>query len=272
MKNNIFIKPVMVFLIPILLIGSRAIAQSPNIEQIVKNVNTRNEGEHLIQNFDMTLINKRGKTQTRNTVLYRKDYSDQRKSITVFTSPSIVKGTGFMSYDYHVSTKDDDQWLYLPALKKTKRISASNRGDYFLGTDFTYEDIKLGSKISESDYNYKSIKTETINGHKCYLIEGIPINDKVRKELGYSKVQYWVDAKIWMVRQAKYWDEAANLLKTTIIGKTEQIDGIWSIKDIKAINHKTGHKTEIVFSNIDYKTLVNDNLFTEASLMRGVIN
>ncbi|MBK8956806.1 MAG: outer membrane lipoprotein-sorting protein [Saprospiraceae bacterium] len=245
-------------------------AQSlPAANEIVKSVNSRNEGEHVIQNFNMMLTNKNGQTQSRETVIYRKDYKDQRKTMIVFKNPSNVKGTGFMSFDYNDKTKEDDQWLYLPALKKTRRISASNRGDYFLGTDFTYEDIKLGSKLSTTNYSYKTVKEETIDGHKCYLLEGTPLNEKVKKELGYGKVHYWVDAQIWFVRKTMYWDVAGNLLKTTNAQTIEKIEGIWSIKKLEAENHKTSHKTLITFSAIDYKTQIEDDLFTEESLMRG---
>ena len=244
-------------------------APLPTGQQILKNVNSRNEGQHVIQNFDLLLTNKKGKTQTRKTVIYRKDYEDQRKSMFVFQSPSNVKGTGFMSFDYNSATKDDDQWLYLPALKKTRRISAASRGDYFLGTDLTYEDIKLGSKMSATDYTVKTLKEVVLDGHKCYLVQSLPKSDKIKKELGYSKVLTWVDATLWMVRKSKHWDEAGNLLKTIHIKSIEKVAGIWTIKKIEAVNIKTGHKTSITISKVDYKSAVSDDIFTEESLMRG---
>jgi outer membrane lipoprotein-sorting protein len=242
----------------------------PSANVLLENVNSRDEGKHVIQNFDMVLTNKGGKTQTRQTKIYRLDYADQRKSIVLFTNPSNVKGTAFMSYDYNDLKKDDDQWLYLPALKKTRRISASNRGDYFLGTDFTYEDIKLGSKMSKSDYRYNTITEEPVDGDRCYLVEGTPVNDQIAKELGYRKVHYWIDAGSWMIRRIQFWDVAGNLLKTSQISKVEKVDGIWTVLKLEAENHKTGHKTSIAFSSVDYKTNINGDLFSEESLMRGV--
>ena len=110
--------------------------------------------------------------------------------------------------------KDNDQWLYLPALRKTRRISAAHRGDYFLGTDMTYEDINPGNKLSVEDYDYKYLKSEMVDGHQSYVIEGIPVDDKTAKELGYSKAQAWVDIENAMIRKAEYWDIAGNHLKT----------------------------------------------------------
>jgi outer membrane lipoprotein-sorting protein len=254
-----------------ILIPSISIAQSlPTGEEIKKKVNERNEGAHQIQDLKMTLINKRGKKQIRDTKSYRKDYSGERKTILVFANPSNIKGTAFMSYDYDDTSKEDDQWLYLPALRKTRRISAANRGDYFLGTDFTYEDIKLGTKMSKADYKYKTIKKETIDGHACILVEGTPKTDKIARELGYSKIHQWVDTNIWMIRQSKFWDIAGNDLKSTYVKDIIEIQGIWTFQALEATNHKNNHKTTITFGNSDYKTPIDDELFSEESLVRGV--
>src|SRR5688500_10008912 len=127
-------------------------------DEIMQKVNARDEGKQVVQNFSMELVDKNNKRQSRDTKTYRKDYKDQRKSIIIYDNPSNVKGTAFMSFDFQATGKEDDQWLYLPALRKTRRISASNRGDYFLGTDFTYEDIKLGTKVSMADYKRRTLK------------------------------------------------------------------------------------------------------------------
>jgi outer membrane lipoprotein-sorting protein len=258
--------PVMAILAPLFCISQSL----PSGDEIAEKINARDEGKQMVQDFSMELIDKAGKTQSRDTKIFRKDYKDQRKSIVIYSNPSTVKGTGFMSFDYSATNKDDDQWLYLPALRKTRRISASNRGDYFLGTDFTYEDIKLGSKVSISDYKRKTLKEETIDGHKCYLVESTPVNEKIAKELGYSKVHQWVDAQIWLIRKAQYWDVGGNLLKTTLITDVKQVQGIWTIHKLRAENHKTNHKTNILFKNVNYQVNVSDNLFTEESLERGV--
>jgi len=206
----------------------------------------------------------------RDTKSFRKDYEGVRKTILLYTKPSNVKGTAFMSFDYDEVSKDDDQWLYLPSLRKTKRISAANRGDYFLGTDFTFEDIKLGAKMSKADYDYQVLKEEVVNGKMCYLLEGTPINKKISRELGYSKIHQWVDKEIWLVLQSKYWDIAGNPLKSTFVKNVENIQGIWTFQELEAINHKSGHKTSITFSSSDYNTNIDDDLFSEESLTRGV--
>ena len=130
--------------------------------ELVAKVNQRDEGQQLTQRVNITMIDKRGKTQERSLVWYRKDVPDQRKSVIFYESPANVQGTAFLTYDYHIQEQEDDQWLYLPALRKTRRISAANRGDYFLGTDLTYEDVKLAAKIGANDYNFKITEIQVI--------------------------------------------------------------------------------------------------------------
>ncbi|MBL4669054.1 MAG: outer membrane lipoprotein-sorting protein, partial [Flavobacteriales bacterium] len=194
----------------------------------------------------------------------------EKRSAIFYLTPSSIKGTAFLTFDYPEASKDDDQWLYMPALRKTRRISAANRGDYFLGTDLTYEDIKLETRISKVDYNYKTIGTEIIKGHKCYVLEGAPKNEKIAKELGHSKVKYWVDATYWMLRKADSWDIAGNKLKTVEISEIKKVQGIWTYHKILVKNHKTTHQTIFRISQVDYKKPLSDDLFTKESLVNGI--
>ena len=165
---------------------------------------------------------------------------------------------------------DDDQWLYLPAMRKVRRISASDRGDYFLGTDLTYEDIKLETRVGVADYDYTHVGEEDIDGHRCYVVEAEPVSEDVAKELGYGGATLWVDADIWMVRQRYSLDVAGNPLKTVRTRDIRVVDGIWTAHTIDVENHKTGHRTVFEFTDIDYAADVDDSVFTERALRRGV--
>jgi outer membrane lipoprotein-sorting protein len=197
-------------------------------------------------------------------------FGEERRTAIFYQTPSNVKGTAFLVYDYPEAKVDDDQWLYLPALRKTRRISASNRGDYFLGTDFTYEDIKLESKLSVEDYTYKILAKEIIDGYECYVVEGLPVDSETAKELGYSKTKAWVDAQNWMIRKGDFWDEAGNHLKTTLIKDIRLVQNVWTGHTLEVENHKTGHKTKFTFSEVDYSTAIDDDFFTQNSLVRGL--
>jgi outer membrane lipoprotein-sorting protein len=238
-------------------------------EEIARRINARNEGEVVSRFITMAMTDRSGSVRVRETNSLRKYFGKEKRTIIFYLSPSNIKDTAFLTYDYPEADRDDDQWLYLPAARKVRRISASDRGDYFLGTDFTYEDIRKETKVGLEDYLWKTLGEETIDGHRCFLVEQIPVNEKTAKELGYSKVHSWVDAEIWMVRQAKYWDVAGNPLKTLQVREITLIQDIWTAHQISVENHKTGHKTVFTFKDVDYGKSVKDEMFTEDTLRRG---
>ena len=160
--------------------------------------------------------------------------------------------------------------LYLPALRKVRRISASNRGDYFLGTDFTYEEIKNETKLAIQDYNYKTLGTKMVDGINLYLLEATPKTAEIAKILGYSRVVSLVDPTIWMTRKAGFWDIAGNHLKTIYTMEIKQVQNIWTAHRLEAINHKTGHRTLFEISDVDYQTEIPDKYFAQRILSRGI--
>ncbi|WP_298534918.1 outer membrane lipoprotein-sorting protein [uncultured Algibacter sp.] len=242
----------------------------PSGQSIAKKTHERNEGISMKRKLTMELKDKRGKIRIRETISLRKYYGKEKRLAIFYETPRSVQGTAFLTFDYPEPSVDDDQWLYMPALRKTRRISAANRGDYFLGTDLTYEDIKLETRISLDDYNYKTLGKETIEGQACFIVEGTPVSEEIAKELGYGKVKFWVDAKIWMLRKAESWDVAKNHLKTIQIKDVKEVQGIWTYHKIVVKNHKTGHETIFLNSDIDYKTNISDDTFTKESLINGL--
>lgn len=239
-------------------------------DQLVEKVNKRDEGQQLTQSVRITMVDKRGKTQNRTLVWYRKDYSGQRNSVIFYNSPANIKGTSFLTNDFHSPDKEDDQWLYLPALRRTRRISASNRGDYFLGTDLTYEDVKLATKIGANDYHFKLIGELIKDGHTLFQLQGFSKTTQIAKELGYSKVEYLIDKKLMMPRVIKFWDIAGNVLKTVEFKDIRLVQGIYTAHQIDAINLKSDHKTTFIFKAPDYETPLADDLFSEQAMIRGI--
>jgi len=222
----------------------------------------------------MTLTDKRGKVRVRETKAYRKHYQNEKKTILFYKKPTNVKGTSFLTFDYHQANKDDDQWLYLPALRKVRRISASDRGDYFLGTDFTYEDMKLEGKLDVTDLDFAVIKAETltITNDKSYqslLMSGIPKDKTIAKELGYGRSEFWVDIQSWLIIKAKYWDLKGKLLKTLVSKDIRKVDGIFTRHIMTMDNSKTGHQTVFSFSDVDYNSQVKDSLFSKRAMKQG---
>ena len=249
-------------------------ASEISADEIVDKVNNVDDGEFVSRKLTMTMTDKRGKVRNRETMTYRKYYEGEKRTILFYKKPTNVKGTSFLTFDYADLNKDDDQWLYLPALRKVRRISASDRGDYFLGTDFTFEDIMLEGKLSLTDYQYQLLAQPelTLSNGKTfttYHMQGMPNSEEVAKELGYGKTEFWVDAETWLIVKAKYWDPKGNPLKTLEADDIRPVKGILTRHILAIQNHKTGHHTQFTFSDVDYTTPVKDNLFSQRAMKRG---
>ncbi|WP_271783311.1 outer membrane lipoprotein-sorting protein [Aquimarina algiphila] len=212
----------------------------------------------------MTLVNKKGKTRARtiNQVI-KSDETRNRSSIIRFTSPSDVKGTSFLAVEY--SDRDDDQWLYLPALGKTRRISSSNQTDNFVGSDFTYED--MGTEDLE-DFKYTIIKEETIDGQNCFLVEAIPISTSKIKETGYSKREIYVRKSDFVIAKINFYNKNKVHIKTLTTSDVKKVANSEKSRAyvITMNNHKTNHKTILKFADFQINTGVETDIFSKRNL------
>ena len=240
----------------------------PDGDVVAQRINARDEGAQMSRRMTMVLTDRTGKERIRETRSYRSYIEGQKRTAIYFESPNNLKGTAFLTYDHLAADREDDNWLYLPALRKTRRISAADRGDYFLGTDMTYEDIKLETRVSD-DYRYRTLRADARDGQPCLWIEALPKTDRVARELGYRRVESCIDSTIWMARETRFWDLAGNLLKTAHIADIQQVQGIWTPLRMAVENHKTGHRSEFRFSAVDYRQPIDPELFNPNALHRG---
>lgn len=241
----------------------------PSGREIAERVNARPEGDTLERTIRMELVDRHGSVRVRETRTFRENVGDERRSVLFFESPKNIRGTAFLTHDHIAPGREDDQWLYLPAARKVRRISAADRGDYFLGTDLTYDDMKNEGRLSLSDYRFQNLGREDVDGRHCWKLEGTPVSKAVADELGYGRVQLWVDPDLWMVVRSEIWDVNGNPLKTVRFGDIQQVDGIWTPFEITAVNHKTGHETVLRASDVHYRAKLDDRLFTASALRRG---
>lgn len=239
-----------------------AMAQTPDAHQIMMNVNERPTGETIQSELTMTLTNDRGNTRVRTIQQYLKDYGDTEKKIMFFESPADVRNTAFMNWSYD-SGADDDQWIYLPALKKVKRIASDSKGDYFMGSDFTYDD--LGERHPDED-THSILKQETVNGEECYVIESTPKDE----DYMYSRTVTWIIKDKWIGLKKEFYDEDDELLKILSVKKYEQISGFWTIPLMEMHNVQKDHRTSLEMKNIRINEVVGDSYFTERIMQRGV--
>lgn len=243
--------------------GKTVSAQEPSALKIIENVYNREEGESRIGKIRMTLINNRDNKRIREIQQYVKDYGDMDKIIMFFITPADVRNTSFLSWSYRDESKVDNQWIYLPALKKVKRISSDSKKDYFMGSDFTYDD--MGDRHPNAD-NHKLLRTETVNNEVCYVIESIP------KERGYmySKKVTWVIKDKWIELKKTFYDEDQRLLKNLTSLEYSLIKGYWFVTHLEMHNVQKNHRTDMKFIELELDAGVDDNLFTERMMSLGL--
>jgi hypothetical protein len=242
------------------------IAQAANLtgRDIMIRVDNRDDGETRKAKMIMTLINKVGDKRIRELVSYQKDYGKDTKAIMIFESPGDVKGTGYLSWEYDDQEKEDNRWLYMPALRKIRRISGSSDGDYFMGTDFTYDD--MGDRNVDED-EHTLLREEELKGNKCWVVESIP---QEIDEGDYSKKISWIRKDINLMIKTEYFNEYG-LLKTFEAHNVVKLDGIWTTKKKVMINKQDEHQKIIETTEIKFNIPMADNLFRTSILKRGNI-
>ncbi len=176
--------------------------------------------------------------------------------------PVDVKGFAFFTIEYNDSGKTDDQWLYIPALRKTKMIATSDRSSRFLGSDFTYADL---NRRKIKFYKFKILKEMTVNGYETWLIEAIPIDEKIIKETGYTKSVFFVIKKHFVIIRAIHWVKKEKKLKYFNVKELKLIDGIWVPIELQ-MRVKKGKEfigsTVIKFFNTEFNYPLPKNLFS----------
>jgi outer membrane lipoprotein-sorting protein len=231
--------------------------------QIVEKAYNLPSGDDQTSQLTMTLVNKSGQTRVRKIQQFTKDFGDVEKSIMFFLSPADVKNTSFMNWSYDDENKPDDQWIYLPAIKKVKRISSDSKSDYFMGSDFTYDD--LGDRKLDADV-HKLLRTEKVNGLDCYVVE----SKSKDEDYMYSKTITWIRKDNFVGVKKEFYDEDGELLKTLHIKEVKKISGFWIITHSEMENIQKNHKTIMQLSNIKINTGVPASKFTERMMMRGM--
>ena len=243
-------------------------AQTLTGRDIVQKAKDRPDGDTRSSEMTMELINKRGSVRERKVISYSMDLGKNmkdRKTLMFFQYPGDVKGTGFLTWDYDEIGKDDDKWLYLPAMKKTRRISGSSaKKDYFMGTDFTYDD--MGSRNVDED-DHKLLREETVDGHKCWVVES---TSKDSRDI-YSKKISWIRQDCLIALKVEYYDKQGKLHRELQMSDIAQVDGIWVAKKLHMINVQTNHQTIISIENPKYNIAIDENAFTVAKLEKGGI-
>ncbi len=217
------------------------------------------QGKDMQARVKMTLLSKSGQQRLRELTMLRKNGTGgEQKYFMYFHNPGDVRGTSFMVYKY--PGKDDDRWIFIPAINLVNRIAAKDSRSSFVGSDFTYEDVS-GRDI-EAD-NHKYIREESLQGKPCHVIESTPKNPTE-----YIKKTSWIDKATWLPLKDEYYDVQGSLYKVFTADKTDIIGGLPTITKRSMANIKSGHKTEVVFENVSYNVGIGDDVFSERYLRK----
>lgn len=214
-----------------------------------------------VANVKMILKNKEGKTSSREMRIKTLEVKgDGDKSLTIFDTPKDVQGTAFLSFSH--ALKADDQWLYLPALKRVKRISSNNKSGPFMGSEFAYEDI---ASQEVDKYTYKYIKSDLVVGVNGHIIERYPQYENS----GYTKQIVWIDDPELRVHKIEFYDRKGELLKTlTNEGYKKYSNGKWRPDVMKMVNHQTGKETSLEWSSYKFNQKLSARDFDKNALKR----
>lgn len=260
--------------VSVLLLGVTA-ARAETARQMLdqaKAVNDAREPKDVSQKLKMTLVDSRGGQRIRDIEIHAKDYGHRTgKAITFFLSPPEVKGVGFLAWSY--PDKDDDQWLYLPELKRVRQITANTRKQSFQGSDFSYQDLELFEDIrdwTEADAVSKLVnENEAVEGVPCAVIELTPQG----KDLEYSRLVLWLDRKDSVVRKVEFYDKRDGaLMKTLVLSDFKTIDSIPTPHRMEMASVKKGTKTVMEISEVRYNKDLSDEIFTQRYLERGRVD
>lgn len=242
--------------------------------EIMQRVDDRDDGDTMVAEYTMVLIDRRERQRVRDLKIYSKDYGADTRVLSLFESPADIRGTAYLNMDWDDPARDDDSWLYLPALQRVKRLASSDTSDSFLGSDFTYADIN-GFELEWYDYNFVST-SELIDGHDTWVIQAVPKPDfKTRAEeaTGYSKLQSWVRKDNFVQLRAQMWELRGNRIKYFTSSEIELIDDIWTVGRLQAITTRNGnqeHASVLQIKSIQYNTELSDELFTTEYMERGL--
>lgn len=252
--------------LPLLLLSPLEVwAETPEQKglAIAQEADRRDEGfGDFTANMEMTLKNKHGDESHRFIrILNLEMPNDGDKGLSIFDEPADVKGTTVLTFSHR--TEDDDQWLYLPALKRVKRIASSNKSGAFMGSEFAFEDI--GSQ-EVAKYAYRYLRDEDYKGALSFVIERYPVS----KNSGYKRQVVWIDQAEYRVLKIDFYDRKDSLLKTLVFdGYEKYLNKHWRAARMHVVNHQTEKSTLLTWTNYKFKTGLNDADFSQEALARA---
>lgn len=256
----------------LLILGMIAGIQGPafalSADEILTKSRDRPDGKDVYSEVQLVLTDESGRRRVRDLYYLQKDGEGDDKLTLYFTGPSDVRGVVFQSVNYSENkVREDEQWIYLPAFRQTRRIATADKRGSFMGSDFSYIDME---KLRVTDYTQTWVGEGEMDGRACDVIERKPASDAMIKKTGYQKTVVWVDKESHVILKQDFYDVKGILFKTMVVRKMEKIQDIWTVMqaDIEDLIKK--RSSSLIFSNVQYNVGLNDNLFNQTVMKMGV--
>jgi outer membrane lipoprotein-sorting protein len=250
--------------------GFAAAAEKQDAKQIMKASLDMMKLSNMESVSTLIVYDANGNKRVRKFKSASKDFKEQgvKKTIMKFLEPADVKGTGFLTFEYTEGGKDNDMWMYMPALRKTRRIVSGEKAKSFMGSEFSNSDIS-SPKLDE--YKYSLLPDEKINDIDCWKIELLPASQDVADEYGYSKKEMWIGKADYICRKAEYYDLDGKLIKVMTTQKVNVLDkdkGLYQAADITIENVQNSRKSQFLMDKSAINPDMKDNIFTTDYLQK----
>ncbi len=241
-----------------------AVAQQVSADALMKKVCDRSAFRDMSGELTLRIVNKRGDQKLRKIKIWSKENEQgENKMLMRFISPADVRGVGFLMIEH--KNGEDDRRLFLPALRRVQRISASGKGGNFMSSDFTYYDIGA-PKLD--DWHFSLGGQTQVDGIQCQEVLGSAANPQVTEDTGYSKIRWYIDPARQIAMKADYFDKDGQVFKTMTVEKIEVISGSPFATSMKMEDVRNGHKSQMTFSKLETNKGIKDKVFTERNLRK----
>lgn len=251
-----------------MLLNSTFTLAETNADTVLKDIRERYDGKDYLSTVTLSTYSKDTLANERKFYMLQKDVDKDELMVLAIKAPADVYNVGFLmrSFD-EVKAQEDEQWMYLPAFRKVRRISAKDKRGAFMGSEYSYYDL---DKLRVMDFDSKIINEEAFNGIDSYVIERIPKNQEVINKSGYYKLNTWVDKDRDIIVKQQYFDAKGILFKQLEIDKVERVQDIWTVTQSTMHNYVENKRSVFFFHETLYDQNVPMSIFKKSKLKRGI--
>lgn len=236
-------------------------------DTILNKVRDRYDGEDYVTQVTLR-IKDRGIIQDKEMYMLQKDFDDREMVSMFFNAPADVRNVSFLVANYNENLAyDDEQWMYLPAFRKVRRISGQDKRGAFMGSAYSYSDL---DKLRVKDYNSIILREEKLEERDTWIIERSAISQDVINKNGYNKTILWIDKERYLILKQDYYNLKDVKFKTINVTDVQLIQDIWTIMHSVMENFENGKESEMIFHRIKYNSGVADDFFTQNLLKKGI--